>query len=65
LAIIGKDFYTGKTGDFYGDAEKKKVISDWWQDAFSVRSGVSGKEYRVILPHGRVDFLLSQMQQAL
>lgn len=50
-------FYTGKTGDIYGDAEKKKVISDVVAGCILRTSGVSGKDYRVILPDGRVGFI--------
>ncbi len=50
-------FYTGKTGDIYGDAEKKKVISDVVAGCILRTSGISGKDYNVILPDGRIGFI--------
>lgn len=50
-------FYKGKTGDIFGDAEKKKIISDVVAGCILRTIGISGKDYRVILPDGRTGFI--------
>lgn len=50
-------FYKGKTGDIFGDAEKKKIISDVVAGCILRTIGIRGKDYRVILPDGRTGFI--------
>lgn len=50
-------FFTGKTGDIYGDPEKKTTVSDIVAGCILRISGISGRDYRVMLPDGRSGFI--------
>jgi len=50
-------FFTNKTGDIYGDSEKKTTVSDIVAGCILRVSGISGRDYRVMLPDGRSGFI--------
>lgn len=50
-------YYRSKTGDIFGDSEKKKIISDVVAGCILRICGITGNDYRVLLPDGRIGFI--------